>query len=184
MSTPSKYFDLTLEVKAIEYRVYLFKEDNITGEEYDKAAKELEVAKSEHSKIEVSLEENNNHADEVRIGMIAVANSLIDQFAYFRKYPFMFPDLNQGMIIPGYIFGKILHSFKDVVIFEGGYPSISIHPSKDKWNFDKLENLIIEIRKELQDTQFLNFMNGIKYYQTIYDRTTPIINELREKRII
>jgi len=184
MSNSSKYFDLKLEVQRIEYQIHFLKEDNITGEECDTAVKELEAAKSEYEKVEASLEENNSHADEVRIGMIAVANSLIKQFEYFRKYPFMFPDLNQGMIVPGYIVGKILHAFKDVVIFEGGYSSISIHPSKYEWNFDKLENLIIEIRKELQQMQFLNFMEGIKYYETIHDRTTPIITELREKMII
>lgn len=184
MSNSSRYFDLKIEVQRIEYRIHFLKEDDITGEEYDTAVKELEAAKSAHEKVEASLEENNSHADEVRIGMIAVANSLIKQFAYFRKYPFMFPDLNQRMIVPGYIVGKILHAFKEVVIFEGGYSSISIYPSKYEWNFDKLENLIIEIRKELQDIQFLNFMDGIKYYQTIYDRTTPIITELREKNIV
>ncbi|NTE00048.1 hypothetical protein G6M26_43180 [Agrobacterium tumefaciens] len=184
MSTSSKYFDLTLEIQRIEYRIHFLKEDNVTGEEYGNAAKELEVSKSEYANFEATLKENNSHADEVRIGMIAVANSLIEQFERYRKYPFMYPDLNQGMIVPGYLIGKILHSFKDVVIFDGSYSSISIYPSKYEWNFDKLENLVIEIREELQDMQFLNFMEGIKYYETIHDRTSPIINELRENRII
>jgi hypothetical protein len=184
MSTSSKYFDLILEIQRIEYQIHSLKEDNVTGEEYDTAAKELGVAKSEYVNLEASLEENNNHADEVRIGMIAVANSLVEQFERYRRYQFMYPDLNQGMIVPGYLIGKILHAFKDVVIFEGSYPSISIHASKYEWNFDMLENLIIEIRKELQQMQFSNFMEGIKYYETIHDRTSPIINDLREKRII
>jgi len=184
MSTSSTYFDLTLEVQRLEYRIHYLKEDQVSGKEYDTTLKELEIAKSEHRIIEASLMENNNHSDKVRMGMIAVANSLIEQFEYFRKYRFIFPDLNQDMIVPGYIVAKILNAFKEVVIFEGGYSSISIHPSKYEWNFDKLENLIIELRKELQQMQFLNFMEGIKYYETIHDRTSPIINELIEQRII
>jgi len=184
MSTTSKYFDSLQEIQRFEYQIHFLEEDGVKGKEYETILNKLKSVKTEADNIKTSLEQINDHADGIRIGMITVANSLIEQFEYFRKYPFMFPDLNQNMIIPGYLIGKISHAFKDVVIFEGSYSSISIYPSKHEWNYDALESLIKEIRAELQNTQFMTLMDGVNFYQTIFDRTKKIVTDLREKGVI
>jgi len=184
MSSTLKYFDCLQELQRFEYQIHFLEEDGIKGEDYYKALKNLEIAKKEVDGSKILLTQNSKHADEVRIGMIAVANSLTTQLEYFRKYTFMFPDLNQGMIVSGYLIGKISQAFKDVLIFEGSHGSISIYPSKFVWNYDALENLIKQIRVELQNTQFMTLMDGVNFYQTIIDRTTIIITDLREQGIV
>lgn len=184
MNPSSNYFHLIQESIRNDYRISLNSDDPNDKEDLAKAKQEKILISAKLNTLIAELSQENLTADEVRIGMIGVSNIIQEYLTYSKDHPGLFPDLNQGMIIPGYLFAKILNYYKDVVIFEGGTPSIQIYISKEKWDFSDLSIRINEIREVLELGHFSTLMDGIQFYKQIEASVFMVIEEQRTLNVI
>ncbi len=134
--------------------------------------------------IKTKISETDPEADNIRTAFIHVANGILKSFAQIKRWGDYYPDLNQGTVIPGHLFGKILNDFNIALKYEGGLPVVEIYMSQEKWDYEPLESLIDNIRNELVKASFTTKMEAIKYFGHIRKSILAIVEDLRKTRLI
>jgi hypothetical protein len=84
------------------------------------------------------------------------------------------------MVIPGYLFGKILDDLKFAVKSEGNYyPVPQIYMSEKQWDYLGFEIALNDFRQELMENPFVAQMNGVEFYEKIKNSFVKIMEDLR-----
>lgn len=183
MTNIQSYYDLLLKITNSDFKISLYsrpedKDDlNTEQENNSKLKQEIESLKT-------LLSQKNEEADSIRIAFIHVANGVLDSFKRIRSRGNYYPDLGQGMVIPGYLFGKILDDFKIVLKYKGGLPSTEIYMSQQEWPYEQLQELIQHIHDDLFNTNFTSKMDAVEYYEYIKKSFLEIVDTLRQQQII
>ena len=182
MNNIEAYFDLQEKIINSDFKIGLY--DNPKDkEDLDIELKNNLSLKHELEKVQISLTEEKRAADEIRISFIHISNIVLENLQLIKNRGY-YPDLNQSMVIPGYLFGKILQEFKFVLRCEGILPHIGIYMSKQSWPHELLQNLMQQIRDELMKSHFDNEMQAIEYYKHIENSFFKILDQLRKQYII
>jgi hypothetical protein len=184
MSAIENYYDLTEDIRLSDFKVRLYQKD--VNEEAE-LIKEIENNKNMYqhlNKIKVELSKNTEDADSIRTAFVYVANGVLDSFKKIEGWGFHYPDLNQGMNIKGYLFGKIVSDFKTALKFEGGHPIVEIYMSEDKWDYEPLKQLIANLKQELVNSHFTNKMQAIEYFEHIRASVFGLIDQLKKQGVI
>lgn len=176
------YYDLQEKKIHSDFKINLY--NNPT----DKKNLDIEIQnnstlKSKLKKVEVLLLEESRAADEIRISYIHIANIVLKNLQLIKDRGY-YPDLGQGMIIPGYLFGKILQEFKFVLRCKGVLPNVVIYMSKQPWPYEPIQAFMQHIRDELMKSNFNTEMQAIEYYEHIETSLFKIMDSLREQHLI
>lgn len=183
MTVIESYYDLLHKITINDFKISLYtspedKENlDMENENNSKLRQELENLKT-------LLSEKSDEADTIRIAFIHVASGVLDSFKRIKRWGNYYPDLGQGMIIPGYLFGKILEDFKIALRYEGSLPGIEIYMSQHEWPYEQLENLIQHIRDDLFNANFATKIEAVEYYEYIKKSILEIVDALRQQRIV
>ncbi|RZJ91050.1 MAG: hypothetical protein EOO20_06310 [Chryseobacterium sp.] len=183
MTAIENYYDLLHKITISDFNISL----HIHPEDKDDLNKEQEnnsKLKQEIESLKMMLSQKNEEADTIRAAFIHVASGVLDSFKRIKSYGNYYPDLGQGMVIPGYLFGKILDDFNIVLKYEGGLPGTEIYMSQQAWPYEQLQELIQHIRDDLFKTNFASKMDAIEYYEYIKKSFLEIVDTLRQKQII
>lgn len=184
MTSIEKYYDLLDKVNISNYKMGLYKQDEKENAELTEEAEKNSYLNTELETLKFELSNKTEDADNIRIALIHVANGILNSFAKIEKWGGHYPDLDQGMIIRGYLFGKILSDFKTALKFEGALPSVEIYMSPDKWDYEPLKQLIANVKEELVKSYFETKMQTIEYYERIRKSVLEITERLRKERVI
>ena len=183
MTTIESYYDLLHKITISDFKISLYTSPEDKGN--------LDVEHVNNSKLKQELEgiktllsKKSEAADTIRTAFIHVANGVLDSFKRIKRWGNYYPDLGQGMIIPGYLFGKILEDFKIALKYEGSLPGIEIYMSQHEWPYKQLEDLIQHIREDLFSANFATKMEAIEYYEYIKNSILEIVDALRQQRIV
>jgi hypothetical protein len=181
MNYTRKYFELKRKIENSDYKLHLLskyggKEDILTEEENNK------ILCSQFAEINEETQKENPDSDKIRISLIYVANGILNSLNKIKEHPIYYPDLNQGLVIPGYLFSQIIKDFEYALKSEGDYFSVSeIYVSDHPWNYDGLLTLIKDVYNDLNSTTYNTNIEAIEFYDKITKSIIVIIDELREK---
>lgn len=180
-----KYYELLHEIDISNFRVKMLSGYPDEKEELKTEQERNGKLQNDLGRIKSELSEKSVEADNIRMGFIYVLNGVLKSFAQIRKWGSYYPDLSQGMIIPGYLFGKILDDFKTALKSEGSYnPVPNIYMSQDEWDYDQLQSLLEAIHDELVKRTFYSKTEAIEYYEGIKKSILEIVEDFKKKRII
>jgi len=184
MHTIEKYYSLTEEIRISNFRIRLHQQEPKEEAELVKEMEHNKILNQQLCEVQAELSKNTEDADSIRTAFVHVANGVLDSFKKIEGWGFHYPDLNQGMNIRGYLFGKIVSDFKTALKFEGGHPIVEIYMSEDKWDYEPLKQLIAKLRQELVDAYFTNKMQAIEYFEMIRTDIFGLIDQLKEQGVI
>ncbi|WP_419699549.1 hypothetical protein [Mucilaginibacter sp. NFX135] len=167
----SKYYDLKFDLENLNYKLNLYNNDEGKYLEEIKAInQEISSKQNELNDVNIYLDKENEIADKIRSNLIAVMNNFLFQFNLFKEKG-LFPTLGQGLIIPVYIFWKILSDLKYTLTYEGyGYPISWLQAGKDKWEINNLELILKSTIAELSASKFTTFKQAIGFYENIIEK--------------
>jgi len=182
MNDIKQYYKLISEIEMSEFRL-TFNYDN--QDKFQEEVEKNKTLKDEIGVLKIKLSDNSSNSDDIRLAFIFVANSLLESFTNIKRFGNFYPDLSQGMIISGYLFGKILEDFKTALKSEGSYHPISdIFMSQNEWNFQPLEVFIENCKNDLLKMDFTSKIIAIDYYEGFKTSILAIVATLREKGLI
>jgi len=184
MSAIENYYELLEEIRISDFKVGLYQNEPNDESELIKEIENNKTLYQKLDKIKVELSKNTDHADSIRTAFVHVSNGILDSFTKIEGWGSYYPDLDQGMSIRGFLFGQILSDFKTALKFEGGYPIVQIHMSKDKWDYEPLKQLIICVKQELVNSYFTNKIQAIDYYENLRTSVLVLIKQLKDQGII
>ncbi|MFA6084737.1 hypothetical protein [Mucilaginibacter sp.] len=185
MTRIGDYFNLLSDIQVSDYRIsFLPKFPNEAQElvlEHERNAS----LKMQLQEIEKELHQPTKEGELIRSGFIYISNGLLNSFRNISKWGGYFPDLGQGMVIRGYLFGKILNDYSTALKSEGNYfPIANIYMSTVSWNASLLEKVIINIFNKLNDSNFQSKMDAINFYDQFRESMLIIIQGLKEDGVI
>ena len=167
----SKYFELKSDLKNLDYKLNLYEG---YGDKFDNEIQltnqEIISLQDELSKLNNCLDEINNRTYNVSNNLISVINSFLSQFDLAKKKG-LFPTLGQGLIIPGYIFWKILDDLKHTLISEGSsHPKTWLHIGNDIWDTEGFESLLKSLIIELSNSKLETFKQIIEFFENTSEK--------------
>ena len=172
-TTISKYFNSKIDLKNLNYKVNLYTRLGQSRNEIDVINQEILAKKKEIDLIDICLNEPNNQADRLRIYLMTVLESFSNQFRIAKEIG-IYPALNQGLILPAYIFWIIWGDLKHTLACEGKFwPSTRLMASPSKWDTEGLEILLNSLIIELSNTKFEKLRVAIDFF----DKATERFNE-------
>jgi len=184
MTSIEKYYDLLDKANISNYKISLYELSPEEKRELTEEAKYNSNIKQQLEILKIELSKKTEDVDYIRTAFIHVANGVLNSFEKIEKWGNHYPDLDQGMIIRGYLLGKILSDFKTALKFEGALPSVEIYMSTYKWDYEPLKHLIENLKDELIKSYFETKMQAIEYYEHIRKSVLQITERLRKERII
>jgi hypothetical protein len=185
MTQIATYFDLLFNIEMSDQKLIWLDEDPKYKKDLIAENETNRLLKKEFDFLHASLLEDNSDADKIRIGYIHTSNSLLNKLSKIENLGGYFPDLNQGMVISGYLFGLILNDYRTNLTSEGNYcPVAHIYMSKQKWPAIDLKKLLLEISQDLLSIRFNCKMDAINFYEGIRRGFYRLIENLREFLIL
>ncbi|MEO7214918.1 hypothetical protein [Mucilaginibacter sp.] len=184
MTTIEVYYDLLRKKEISDFKISLYAKRDDEKQELASEQEKNNAITNELEQIKVTLTENSDDADKVRVAFVFVANGVLKSLEQIKAWGSHYPDLSQGMIVPGYLFGKILNDFNIALKYEGGMPVVEIFMSRREWEYEPLQSLIQQFRDELVKTHFQTKMDAVNYYEHIRESILAIVDDLRKKGII
>ncbi len=184
MTQIATYFDLIFSIQVSDHKISLLKMDSKHQNDLDDEILANSDLNTKLEELRKSLETSNNAADEIRSGYSHIIKGVLKSFSRIEKWPGYYPDLSQGMIIPGYLFLMILSDLKTNLTTEGSYrPIPHIYMSEQEWPVTDLKNILIQLDEELSNIQFNNKVDAINFYEkrvrSCFERQMHILKELR-----
>jgi hypothetical protein len=185
MSPISTYYDLLFNIETSNYKLTWLEKDPKYYNELVVENEANQSSKKELDYLQILLLEDDDEADRIRIGYIHISNSFLNAFLKIQSTGVYYPDLKQGMDIPGYLFGLILNDYKTNLTTEGHYyPSAHIYMSKQEWPAIDLKSLLNQTKQDLTNIRFKCKMDAIKFYERIRKDFHKQIHILRELHIV
>lgn len=185
MTKIGDYFNLLSDIQVSDYRIsFLPKFPNEAQElvlEHERNAS----LKMQLQEIEKELHQPIKEGEPIRSGFIYISNGLLNSFKNISKWGGYFPDLGQGMVIRGYLFGKILNDYSTALKSEGNYyPIANIYMSTVAWNATLLVDEIKSLYDKLINSKFESRMDAINFYDQFREAMLNIIQGLKEDGVI
>ena len=183
MTIIQSYYDLLNKITLSDFNISLYANTEDKGG-LDKEQENNSKLKNELDGFIMQLSEKSDEVDRIGTAFLHVANGIIDSFDRIKSHGNYYTDLGQGMVIPGYLFGKILEDFKIALQYDCGFTSIEIYMSKQEWRYEQLYDLIQKIRNDLFNNNFTTKMEAIEYYEYIKKSVLELVDTLRQQKII
>jgi hypothetical protein len=185
MTQMALYFNLLFDIETSDHRLTWLDQYPKHEEEFIAEKNANRSLKEELAAILNSLLEDNNDADKIRLGYIHITKGFLNAFSKIDKWGGYYPDLSQGMIVHGYLFGLILNDYRTNLISEGNYyPVAQIYMSEKEWPAVDLKKLLEQINQDLVHIQFRCKMDAITFFNRIRHSFHTKIHILQELRII
>lgn len=182
MTQIATYFDLLFNIEMSDQKLIWLDKYPQYKDELSTENEINQSLKKEFDCLQASLLEHDNEADKIRIGCIHITNSFLSAFSKIENWGGYYPDLSQGMVISGYLFGLILNDYKTNLTVEGNYyPIAHIYMSEEEWPAIDLKNLLLATRQDLINIQFKCKMDAINFYKRIrrdFHQQMHILREL------
>lgn len=170
MNTTEKYFDIQQQLEYSNYELKNLIERNVDSTELNAAKARNNVLQLEFNTLNQELSLQDTSSDNIRLNFIQYTNEVLKTITKIEGYSNCFPDLDQNMVIPGYLFSSILSEYKFILKVGGGYPIPQIYMSQKEWPATDFKILLTQIRNELTEIKFTSFKDTITYYERIVDR--------------
>jgi hypothetical protein len=178
----AKYFELLQEINISNLKLKYLKDEPKQIKDYQDELSAHEELKRQLQELETELQKTDESADLIRIGYVKILNGTIKAFERIQHYNIYYPDLNQGMVISGYLFGLILNDLKSTLTTEGHYyPIPRFYMSEKAWDAYAFYELLQSLKEKLVSDLFKTKMNGIEFYEEIKTSINNFLNLLREK---
>ncbi len=184
MTSIETYYELLHKIQISNFMIGIHAKHPDEQEDLAKEKENNKILTTELETLQKTLAQESANADEIRTALIHVANGVLSSLTKIKKWGVYYPDLSQGMVVPGYLFGKILNDFKIALKYEGGLPVVEIYMSQIKWDYEPLQSLIQNIREELLNSSFSTKMEAIDYYEQIRGSVLTIVDDFRKQGII
>ncbi|WP_184546144.1 hypothetical protein [Mucilaginibacter sp. FT3.2] len=184
MTAIENYYDLLQQIEISDFKIGLYAKNPDEKEDLSKAEDQNATLRNELESLKMQLSEPSAIADEIRTSLIYVANGVLSSFAKIKQWGSYYPDLSQSMVIPGYLFGKILMDFNTALKYEGAKPIFQIYMSQREWDYKPFESLMQSLKDELIKANFSSKMEAIEYYEHIRECVIAIVDDLRNTGII
>ena len=186
MTNIANYYDLESTIQMSDNKLTWLNKDPKYYEDLITETKANKLFKKDFDELKTKLLLDDSEADNIQIGFISTTNGLLSEFLRISRWPRCYPDLNQGMIIKGYLFGLILTDYKTNLTTEGRYhPYSRFYMSANEWPAKDVENLLDKVKENLLGIRFKNQMDAIIFYEKrILQQFLQEIHILKELHII
>lgn len=182
MRTIVNYLDARYNLYLSNCRIeYLSSDDKNLDEE----RKVNSALISEIESLKTDLSAPNSEADSIRVGLIHILNGYIKAFKKIAEWGRMYPDLGQGMIIPGYLLGMLKEDLLTSLRTEGDYCPVSyIYMSSREWDYRQLQNLIEQFLNDLTKVSFKSKLDAVEYFDHVSTLINSLLDRLRKEQVI
>src|ERR1700759_2375106 len=121
MTQIAQYYELLFNIEMSDNKLVWLEKETKFKDELAAEHQTNQSLKKELNDLKTLLLMVDNDADKIRVGYIHNTNSILSALSKIESWDSYYPDLSQGMVIPGYLLGQMLNDYKTNLTTEGNY---------------------------------------------------------------
>lgn len=182
MTETREFLNLKHEIDMSDFKLKLLSDH---GDKIDKELEKNDSLKDKLNHLQKNMSVGNPVGDHIRLGFLHIIERYQAKLRWFENLPSCFPDLGQGMIIPGYLLSLVVLDIRTALETEGNYNPVSnLIPTNQEWDVNVFSRLIDEFCQNLKNSSFDNKIQAFEWYQNLLSSINTLHTEMMNKGII